>query len=83
MKNVSLSEKLIELKEKIAERISEIDKSKGKLSMLQDNLKKIGFKNIEQAKIELKKIHDDLENKRGFFNLRIKNLERRIEDENR
>lgn len=82
MKNISLSEKLIELKEKITEKTSEIDKSKGKLSMLQDNLKKIGFKNIEQAKIELKKIHGNLENKRESFSLKVKNLERRIEDEN-
>ena len=82
MKNVSLSEKLVILKEKIAERTSEIDKSKGKLSMLQDNLKKMGFQNVEQAKIELKEIHGSLENKRESFNLKIKNLERRIEDEN-
>lgn len=81
MKNVSLSEKLVILKEKIAERTSEIDKSKGKLSMLQDNLKKMGFKDVEQAKVRLKKIQSNLENKVESFNLKIKNLERRIEDE--
>lgn len=81
MENISFSQKLIKLKEKIAERTSEIDKSKGKLSMLQDNLKKAGFKNIEQAKIGLKKIQVDLNEKIKSFNLQVKNLERRIEDE--
>ena len=55
MKNILFSEKLIKLKEKIAERTSEIDKSKGRLSMLQDSLKKLGFKNIDQARLELKR----------------------------
>mgnify|MGYP001585482731 CR=1 FL=1 len=81
MKNTSLSEKLIVLKEKIVERTSEIDKSKGKLSMLQDNLKKIGFKNIEQAKEGLKKVQIDLQEKIKSFNLQVKNLEKRIENE--
>lgn len=81
MKNILFSEKLIKLKEKIAERTSEIDKSKGRLSMLQDSLKKLGFKNIDQARLELKEIQTDLEKKMNFFNLQIKNLERRIEDE--
>lgn len=81
MENISFSQKLIKLKEKIAERTSEIDKSKGKLSMLQDNLKKAEFKNIEQAKIGLKKIQVDLNEKIKSFNLQVKNLERRIEDE--
>ena len=82
MKNESFSKILVNLKEKITERASEIDKSEGRLSMLQDSLKKMGFKNIEQAKIELKKIHGNLENKRESFNLQVKNLERRVEDEN-
>lgn len=81
MKNILFSEKLIKLKEKIAERTSEIDKSKGRLSMLDDSLKKLGFKNIDQARLELKEIQTDLEKKMNFFNLQIKNLERRIEDE--
>lgn len=80
MENESFSKKLIDLKEKIAERSSEIDKSKGKLSMLQDNLKKIGFKNIEQTKVGLKKIQVDLKEKMESFNLQVKALERRVED---
>lgn len=81
MKNATLSEKLIELKKKIAKRTSEIDKSKGRLSMLQDDLKKLGFKNIEQAQIRLKQIQVDLEKKEKSFILEVKKLERRIEDE--
>ena len=82
MKNISFSEKLIKLKEKIAERTSEIDRSKGRLSILQDSLKKLGFKNIDQAKAELKKIQARLEKKMSCFNLQIKNLKRRVENEN-
>lgn len=81
MKNVSFSEKLIKLKEKITEKTSEIDKSKGRLSMLQDNLKKIGYKNIDQAKNELKEMRSDLEKRTKSFEIEIKKLERKIEDE--
>lgn len=80
MKNISFSEKLVKLKEKIAERTSEIDKSKGRLSMLQDNLKKLGFKNIDRAKIKLKEIQVDLEKKTKSFEIEVKKLERKIED---
>lgn len=81
MINVSFSEKLVKLKEKIVERISKIDRSKGRLSMLQDSLKKLGFKNVDQAKIELREIQSALEKKTKSFEVEIKNLERKIEDE--
>lgn len=81
MKNISFSEKLVKLKEKIAERTSEIDKSKGRLSMLQDSLKKIGHKNINQARNELKETQTKLEKKRKFLFQEIKNLEEKIKKE--
>ena len=81
MKNISFSEKLVKLKEKITERTSEIDRSKGRLSILQDSLKKLGFKNIDQAKAGLKKIQISLKEKMKSFSLQVENLERRIENE--
>ena len=78
---MTLSEKLVELKEKIAQKASEIDRSKGKLSMLHDDLKKMGFKDIQSAKIKLKDIQTNLHNKQFIFKRKIVKLENMISTE--
>lgn len=78
---MSISERLIKLKEKIAKRTSDIDKNKGRLSILYDDLKKAGFKNIDHAKIKLEEFQLDLEKKIKSFNLKIERLERKIDIE--
>lgn len=74
MKN-PISLKLIELKEIIAKKTSQIDKCKGELSMLHGDLARMGFTDILTAKKKCKFLQINLQKKTRSLNIQIENLE--------
>lgn len=77
--NSELTEKLLELKEKISEKISQLERCKGKLSIHKEVLLKQGYENIEEAKKALIKIKKELEIKEQDIEDKIKILEKKIQ----
>ena len=77
--NSELTEKLLELKEKISGKTSQLERCKGKLSIHKEALSKQGYKNVEEAKKALIKIKKELEIKEQNIENKIEILENKIQ----